>query len=73
MRLEKNLLIWKFLEFEVAGLSAARFVLGPTAVRENLFKSLPKLAQDPKYAADLFRLAHADVVEICGEALMGLA
>lgn len=72
VRLEKNLSIWKFLEFEVAGLSAARFVLGPATVRENLFKSLPKLAVDPKYAADLFRLAHADVLDICAETLVGL-
>ncbi|CAD7968401.1 unnamed protein product [Amoebophrya sp. A25] len=70
IRLEKQLFIWKFLNFENAGLSVCRFVLGPEFIRGNLFKTLPKLVTDEKYQADLYRLAHKDVVGICTDHIL---
>lgn len=74
IRLEKNLYIWKFLAFENAGLSITRFVLGPDFVRDNLFRTLPKLTQPgpeaEKYKNDLFRLAHPDFLSVCIQVVM---
>ena len=48
IRLEKTLHLWNFLEFQNAGLSVCRFVLGPDFVRNNLFRTLPKLVSDER-------------------------
>jgi hypothetical protein len=72
IRLENQLLLWKFLEFENAGLSMARFLMGPPLVRSNLLNTLPKLCEDPKYSADLYRLGHPDVVSLCLEQLLDM-
>ncbi|CAD7946113.1 unnamed protein product [Amoebophrya sp. A120] len=70
IRLEKQLHIWKFLEFENAGLSVSRFVFGPDFVRSNLFKTLPKLCVDEKYATEVYRLAHPEVLQICTDHIL---
>lgn len=70
IRLEKQLHLWKFLEFENAGLSVSRFIFGPDYVRGNLFNTLPKLTTDAKYAGEVYRIAHPDFVWLCIEHVM---
>merc|ERR1712113_754340 len=44
--------------------------MGPDFVRSNLFKTLPKLIQEEKYAADVYRLGHLSVVDISIDYIM---
>jgi len=60
--LERQNLLWNFLEVPLAAVACTRFLIIEGDKKLPYLKQLQKLANEPKYANDRYRLGYQDVV-----------